>query len=89
MKKTRKKNFFKKKERPDFYHMLTRQCEITSRSISLLLKYISTGDMQLAEQIESCEKNADKVRRDLIDYGRKLLHYTPGSPRPLLCFPRH
>ena len=38
MKKTRKKNFFKKKERPDFYHMLTRQCEITSRSISLLLK---------------------------------------------------
>ncbi len=68
MKKTRKKNFFKKKERPDFYHMLTRQCEITSRSISLLLKYISTGDMQLAEQIESCEKNADKVRRDLIDY---------------------
>lgn len=68
MKKTDKKNFFKKKERPDFYDMLTRQCEITSVSISLLLKYIDTGDLQLADQIESCEKNADKIRRDLIDY---------------------
>ena len=63
-----KKSFFKKQERPNFYYMLTRQCEITSRGISLLLKYIDTRDDELAEQIEHCEKDADKVRRSLIDY---------------------
>lgn len=63
-----KKAFFKKQEQPNFYYMLSRQCEITSRSISLLLKYIDTRDDDLAEQIEHCEKDADKVRRSLIDY---------------------
>lgn len=63
-----RKSFFKKQERPNFYYMLTRQCEITSRSISLLLKYIDNRDRELAEQIELCEKDADKVRRSLIDY---------------------
>lgn len=60
--------FFKKEERPNFYYMLCRQCEITSRSISLLLKYIDTRDADMADQIEHCEKDADKVRRNLIDY---------------------
>ncbi|WP_425757214.1 DUF47 domain-containing protein [Ihubacter sp. rT4E-8] len=63
-----KKSFFKKQEQPNFYYMLSRQCEITSRSISLLLKYIDTQEEDLAEQIEHCEKDADKVRRSLIDY---------------------
>ena len=63
-----KKSFFKKAEQPNFYYMLSRQCEITSISISLLLKYIDTREEELAEQIEHCEKDADKVRRSLIDY---------------------
>ncbi len=63
-----KPNFFKKNERPDFQSMLLRQCEITSKSISLLLNYLAEPEDYLAEQIESCEKKADKVRRTLIDY---------------------
>lgn len=86
-KKKKKKNFFKKKERPDFYYMLTRQCEITSRSISLLLKYIDTGEAALADEIESCEKNADKVRRNLIDYVENLF-ITPLDRHDLFAVSR-
>lgn len=66
--KVKKKNFFKKKERPNFYSMLRRQCEITSKSISLLQKFIENKEQNIAEEIEQCEKKADKVRRNLIDY---------------------
>lgn len=63
-----KKSFFKKGERPNFYHMLKRQCEITMRSSMLLLRLAENNEEDLAEEIEACEKKADKVRRDLIDY---------------------
>ncbi|MGF6375173.1 putative phosphate transport protein (TIGR00153 family) [Clostridiales Family XIII bacterium PM5-7] len=67
-KKKKKRSFFKKKERPNFYSMLRKQCEITSKSVSLLQKYIGSKDANVAEEIEQCEKKADKVRRNLIDY---------------------
>lgn len=64
----RKPNFFKKNERPDFHSMMLQQCELTSKSISLLLNYMADPDEDTAEYIEQCEKKADKVRRHLIDY---------------------
>jgi hypothetical protein len=64
----RKPNFFKKNERPDFHSMLLKQCEYTSKSISLLLNFMNQPDDQPADSIEQCEKKADKVRRSLIDY---------------------
>lgn len=64
----RKRNFFKKKERPNFHSMLQQQCELTSKSISLLLNYMAEPDEDTADCIEDCEKKADKVRRNLIDY---------------------
>ncbi|MCI8609895.1 MAG: DUF47 family protein [Firmicutes bacterium] len=64
----KKQYFFTKKERPDFYIMLQNQCHITAQSISLLLQFLSDRQEPLAEEIEQCEKRADKVRRELIDY---------------------
>lgn len=63
-----KPNFFKKNERPDFHSMLLEQCELTSKSISLLLNYMADPKGDTADYIERCEKKADKVRRGLIDY---------------------
>lgn len=63
-----RKNFFKREERPNFYSMLRKQCEITARSASLLLQFVEKGESYLADEIETCEKKADQVRRDLIGY---------------------
>ncbi len=62
------KNFFRKEERPNFYSMLYKQCEITDESMSMFLKFMDSKDLSLAEEIEQCEKKADKVRRKVIDY---------------------
>lgn len=82
-----KPNFFKKNERPDFQSMLLRQCEITSKSISLLLNYLAEPEDYLAEQIESCEKKADKVRQHPHRLRRKLIYYAAGQTRPFRRIP--
>lgn len=64
----KEKAFFKKDEKPDFYKMLLAQCEIASKSISALVKFIRYSTPELAEQIEGYEKEGDRERRKLIDY---------------------
>ena len=62
------KSFFKKEERPDFYLMLGEQCSITSQCAEYFLSLTSERNASIADKIESCEKHADQVRRDLINY---------------------
>ncbi|MFQ9893583.1 MAG: DUF47 domain-containing protein [Emergencia sp.] len=64
----KKKTFFRKNERPNFYTMLQKQCEITSRSSALFVQLLDCREEMLAKEIENCEKKADQVRRELIDY---------------------
>ena len=61
------KLFFKKNERPDFYELLQKQCLLTEESMQLFLELINSTDSILSEEIEVCEKNADKVRAELIE----------------------
>lgn len=63
-----KKSFFKKEERPDFYRMLGEQCSITSQCAEYFLALTNDRSASTADKIESCEKQADQVRRDLINY---------------------
>jgi uncharacterized protein len=58
--------FFKKRE--DVFHKLIHeQASITYDGLRLLVKYLETKDGEIAEQLDLKEKEADEVRRILID----------------------
>jgi uncharacterized protein len=58
--------FFKKRE--DIFHKLIQeQASITYEGVKLLVKYFETQDPQIAEDLALKEKEADEVRRILID----------------------
>ena len=61
------KLFFKRNERPDFYELLQKQCLLTEESMQLFLEFIKSTDSALSEEIEAHEKNADKIRAELIE----------------------
>lgn len=63
-----KKNFFKKEDRPDFYSLLIEQCDLNDEIMTLFIAYMESQDDETAEAIDQCEKEADQVRRKLIDY---------------------
>ena len=64
----KKKNFFKKEERPDFYSLLLDQCELNDEIMTLFIEFMEKKDDETAEAIDQCEREADEVRRKLIDY---------------------
>ena len=58
--------FFKKRE--DVFHKLIQeQASITYEGLRLLVKYLETQDPEIAEELDLKEKEADEVRRILID----------------------
>lgn len=57
---------FKRKENV-FQKLIEQQASITYESLRLLVKYLETGDSEAAEQLSIMEKEADEVRRILID----------------------
>src|SRR3970040_1287139 len=57
---------FKRKENV-FQKLIEQQASITYESLRLLVKYLETGDSDVAEQLSIMEKEADEVRRILID----------------------
>ena len=58
--------FFKKRE--DVFHKLIhQQASITYDGLRLLVKYLETQDGEIAEELDLKEKEADEVRRILID----------------------
>jgi predicted phosphate transport protein (TIGR00153 family) len=58
--------FFKRRE--DVFHKLIQeQASITYEGLRLLVKYLETHDPEIAEELALKEKEADEVRRILID----------------------
>lgn len=66
-----KKNFFNKNERPDFYSLLLRQCELTEQIMTDFIRFMKNRETSLEEAIDRCEREADQTRRRLIDYLEK------------------
>jgi predicted phosphate transport protein (TIGR00153 family) len=58
--------FFKKREEV-FHKLIQEQASITYDGVKLLVKYFETQDGEIAEQLALKEKEADEVRRILID----------------------
>ena len=58
--------FLKKREQV-FHNLIQQQASITYEGVKLLVKYMETQDHELAEELELKEKEADEVRRILID----------------------
>jgi len=58
--------FFKKREEV-FHKLIEEQASITLEGLRLLAKYLETHDSEVAEQLSLKEKEADEVRRILID----------------------
>jgi predicted phosphate transport protein (TIGR00153 family) len=56
------------KNREDIFHeLMEKQAAITLEGLNHLVKYLETHDPELAEQLSIKEKEADEVRRILID----------------------
>jgi predicted phosphate transport protein (TIGR00153 family) len=58
--------FFKKRE-DVFQKLIEQQASITYDALRLLVKYLETLDSEVAEQLSIKEKEADEIRRILID----------------------
>jgi hypothetical protein len=58
--------FFKKREEV-FHRLIQQQASITYEGVKLLVKYFETQDHGVAEELALKEKEADEVRRILID----------------------
>lgn len=58
--------FFKKREEV-FHKLIEEQTSLTFDGLKLLAKYLETHDPEIAEQLSLKEKEADEVRRILID----------------------
>jgi predicted phosphate transport protein (TIGR00153 family) len=62
------KNIFKRKNKKNrFLDLLTQQAEYTVQGMEALREYIKQPDDSLAEKVNLIEKEADEVRRILID----------------------
>ena len=57
---------FKRKE-DKFQKLIEEQASLAFEGLKLLVKYLETGDSEIAEQLSFKEKEADEVRRILID----------------------
>jgi hypothetical protein len=58
--------FFKKRENK-FHKLIEEQASTTYEGLRLLVKYLEAGDPEIAEELSLKEKEADEVRRILID----------------------
>ena len=58
--------FFKKRE-DVFHQLIQQQASITYEGLKLLAKYLETQAREIAEELDLKEKEADEVRRILID----------------------
>lgn len=58
---------FLKRRENKFHKLIEEQASITYEGLRLLVKYLETSDPEIAEQLSLKEKEADEVRRILID----------------------
>ncbi|MEJ5240135.1 MAG: DUF47 family protein [Anaerolineales bacterium] len=60
--------FFKRQKKPNrFLELLIQQAEFAVQGMEMLRKYMRNPDPEIAEQVSKIEKEADEVRRILID----------------------
>lgn len=59
--------FARRKQPNRFLELLAQQADFTVKGMEVLLQYVKQPDESLAEQISKLEKEADEVRRILID----------------------
>jgi predicted phosphate transport protein (TIGR00153 family) len=57
----------RKTKRNRFLELLTQQAELAVQGMEILRRYMQTSETELAEQVIKVEKEADEVRRILID----------------------
>jgi predicted phosphate transport protein (TIGR00153 family) len=61
-------SIFSRRKKPNrFIELLTKQAEYTSQGLQMLLQYVQAPDKDLARRLNETEKEADEVRRILID----------------------
>jgi hypothetical protein len=65
--------FFRKREEV-FHKLIQEQASITYHGLKLLVKYLETQDQEIAEELALKEKEADEVRRILIETKPHLRH---------------
>jgi hypothetical protein len=58
---------FLKRRENKFHKLIEEQASITYEGLKLLVKYLETGNPEIAEELSLKEKEADEVRRILID----------------------
>jgi predicted phosphate transport protein (TIGR00153 family) len=54
-------------KRFDFYQMLLEQARKSEEGLELLYQYVQTPNKEIGKQVETAEKQADELRRILID----------------------
>jgi len=60
-------NRFRSRKKNDMLQLLLRQAEMTQEGLRLFLQYVRTPSQVIADQVRELEKEADEVRRHLID----------------------
>jgi len=60
-------SFFKRKKRDRFIDLLVKQAEFAYEGLVILLQYVREPDDSLSRRLSDMEKEADEVRRILID----------------------
>ena len=47
---------------PDFYGLINAQCDLIVKSMDVFVRFMETGDMQIASQVRSLEKEGDELK---------------------------
>ncbi len=47
---------------PDFYGLITRQCDLTVKSMDVFVTFMETGNMEVANQVLTLEKEGDELK---------------------------
>jgi uncharacterized protein Yka (UPF0111/DUF47 family) len=75
------------KRREDvFQKLIEEQASLTYEALRMLVKYLETGDAEVAEELSIKEKEADEVRRILIDELNRTF-VTPFDREDIFSFP--
>ncbi len=80
--------FFNKKERPNFYGLLIEQMNTAAGAMKLLDEFMADRDAALSERIEACEKEGDRLRKELISQAREAF-ITPLDRHDLFSLSRY
>ena len=73
---------------PDFFGMINEQCELVARSMDVFVRFMETGDKEIADQVRALEKEGDELKSK----NMAILNWRSINPRkhlPIFPQPRH